>query len=420
MTYVVNPPSSALSDVFTRRSFVAVGALGTLALAACSSQTKPVAEGSASPGTASSPASTSAAPKEFTGTVEVYPALDEIEINPIEKVKVTSADSTLTEVTVTTAEGQKLAGALSEDGSSWTSTENMLFHSAYTVSWTAQDAQGARGQGESTFSTVSPAYEADAHMNIADGASYGIGQIIQFNFSEPVINKAEVEKRITVTGGGDRAGKFRWYSDYMVRYRPADKWATNSTVTVTIDIFGLDLGNGMIGNHTTTRSFKTWNKRYALADNNTKTIKMYVDDVLVREAYITLGNPEWPSVVGQLPIMEKAESYYFNPGSLELKKGDAHYYEPFWASWTSRLTSGGVFVHQALPGAWSSVGAYNVSHGCIGMLPEDVKFFYDTFGVGDIVETINTGYLQADPDDGYGDWNIPFENYDDEAWVGNW
>lgn len=413
---MVNRPSSATSDTFTRRSFVTVGALGTLTLAACSSKTEPVADSSSS----ASSASASPTSQKFIGTVEVYPVSEEVEINPIEKVKVTSADSTLTEVTVVTAEGKKLAGELSEDGLSWTSTENMLFHSTYTVNWTAKDSQGGIGKGKSTFATVSPAYEADARMNFEDGASYGIGQIIQFNFSEPVINKAEVEQRITVTGGGDRPGKFRWYSDYMVRYRPEDKWATNSTVTVTIDIFGLDLGNGMIGNHSTTRSFKTWNKRYALADNNTKTIKMYVDDALVREAYITLGNSEWPSVVGQLPIIEKAESYYFNPASLDLQKGDPHYYEPFWASWTSRLTSGGVFVHQALPSAWSSVGVANVSHGCIGMLPEDVKFFYDTFGVGDIVETINTGYPQADPDDGYGDWNIPFAHYDDENWKGNW
>lgn len=416
---MVNPPSSATSRLLTRRSFVTVGALGSLTLAACSTQGASNTEASTA-GSPTDTASSSPVPKDFTGTVEVYPAPDALEINPIEKVKVTSADSTLTAVTVTTAEGEELPGELSEDGSTWTSTANMLFHSNYTVHWTAKDAPGATGEGESVFSTVSPAYEADASMNFEDGASYGIGQILQFNFSEPVVNKAEVEKRITVTGGGDQAGKFRWYSDYVVRYRPEDKWATNSTVTVTIDIFGLDIGNGMIGNHTTTRSFKTWNKRYAYADNNTKTMKMYVDDVLVRESYITLGNPEWPSVVGQLPIMEKAEKYYFNPGSLDLKEGDDHYYEPFWASWTSRLTSGGVFVHQALPTAWSSVGVANVSHGCIGMLPEDVKFFYDTFGVGDIVETANTGYPQADPDDGYGDWNIPFANYDDENWVGGW
>lgn len=406
-------------DAFTRRSFVTVGALGVATLAACSTEgTTTAATESATPTASATPSPTAA--KKFSGTVEVLPALDTVEINPIEKVTVTTADSVLTSVTVETAEGEALDGELSEDGTVWTSTANMLFHSDYTVTWQAEDAEGTKGKGTSTFSTVSAPYEADAIINIAEGAQGGIGQIIQINFSEPVLNKAEVEKSITVTGGGDHAGKFRWYSDYMVRYRPEHKWATNSTITVTIDIFGLDIGNGMIGNHTTVRTFKTWNKRYAYADNLTKTIKMYVDDVLVRESPITLGNSEWPSVVGELPIMEKAESYYFNPGSLNLEENDPHYYEPFWASWTARLTSGGVFVHQALPTAWGVVGIANVSHGCIGMLPEDAKFFYQTFGVGDIVETANTGYPQADPDDGYGDWNIPFAHYDDENWKGNW
>lgn len=413
------PQNRPGSDALNRRSFVTVGALGVAALTACTTEGTSQAQSNASATPTASP-STSAVAKKFTGTVEVLPALDEVEINPIQKVTVTTADSTLTAVTVETEDGQALEGELAEDGKSWTSTANMLFHSNYQVTWQAEDAEGTKGKGTSTFSTVSAAYEADAIINVADGAQYGIGQIIQFDFSEPVINKAEVEKRITVTGGGNQPGKFRWYSDRMVRYRPEDKWATNSTITVSIDIFGLDIGNGMIGNQITQRTFKTWNKRYAFVDNLTKTMKMYVDDVMVREAFITLGNSEWPSVVGQLPIMEKAESYFFNPTSLDLAEDDPHYYEPFWASWTSRLTRGGVFVHQALPSAWSVVGIANVSHGCIGMLPEDAKFFYQTFGVGDIVETANTGYPQADPDDGYGDWNIPFANYDDETWKGNW
>ncbi|MDO4898314.1 MAG: Ig-like domain-containing protein [Rothia sp. (in: high G+C Gram-positive bacteria)] len=414
--------ASTARGAYTRRSFVTVGALGSLTLAACSSGTDAAVTEPSAPASSSTPTPTPSpsSAKPFEGTVEVLPLADAVEVNPLERVRVTTADSTLTKVTVTTVEGEELPGALAEDGKSWESTENMLFQRTYTVTWEATDAGEATGAGESIFSTVSAAYEADAIMNIEDGATYGIGQILQFNFSEPVLNKAEVEKHITVTGGGDQPGAFRWYSDYMVRYRPQDKWATNSTYKVTVDIFGLDIGNGMIGNHTTTRTFHTWNKRYALADDNTKTIKIYIDDKLVRENAITLGNAEWPSVVGQLPIIEKAESYYFNPSSLDLEPDDPHYYEPFWASWTSRLTNGGVFVHQALPTAWSSVGVANVSHGCIGMLPEDVKFFYDTFGVGDIVETVNTGYPQADPDDGYGDWNIPFEHYRDSNWRGNW
>ncbi|WP_237212356.1 L,D-transpeptidase [Rothia nasimurium] len=412
------PLDPAHRDALTRRSFVTIGALGTMALAACSANNT-ASETQATETTASASASPSPTPT-FGGTINVVPALDQVEINPLETVTVSTEDSKLTKVTVTTEKGEELPGELAADGKSWASTDRMVFNRTYTVAWEADDAEGISGKGKSTFATVSAPYEADARINIVDGETVGIGRIIQLNFSEPVINKAEVEERIKITGGGDHPGKFRWYNDQMVRYRPEKKWDTNSTITIELDIFGLDIGNGMIGNHELKRTFHTWNKRYALADNNTKTIKMWVDDKLIHEAPITLGNTDWPSVVGELVIIEKAESYFFNPGSLDLAEGDPHYYEPFWASWTSRLTSSGVFVHQALPSAWPSVGYANLSHGCIGMLPEDVKIFYNNFGVGDVVETINTGYPQADPDDGYGDWNIPFENYSDASWKGNW
>ncbi|WP_237235835.1 L,D-transpeptidase [Rothia nasimurium] len=413
---MVNSINAANRDVLTRRSFVTVGALGTMTLAACSADN--AAEGSASDASNTSASNSSAS--VFSGNIKVLPALDEVEINPIETVTVSTDDSTLTKVTVATEDGEELPGELSADGKTWTSSEHMIFDRSYTVAWEADDSDGVSGTGKSTFATVSAPYEANALVNFAEGATYGVGYIIELIFSEPVVHKAEVEKRISVKGGGDQEGKFRWYSDTMLRYRPKDKWAPNSEVTVDIDLFGFDIGNGMIGNHTTSHSFKTWEKRYAFVDNNTKIMKMYANDKVIREAPVTLGNSEWPSPVGQLVIKEHEKSYFFNPGSLALTPGDPHYYEPFWASNTSRLTNGGVFVHQALPAAWSSVGIANVSHGCIGLLPADAEFFHNNFGIGDVVETVNTGYPEADPDDGYGDWNIPFEHYSDSSWTGNW
>ncbi len=352
------------------------------------------------------------------------PETGTVELNPVETVTVAAQGAKLTSVEMTTVDDQgapvTAAGELSADASQWSTTETLLFHSDYTVSWRAEDTEGVEGTGEFTVSTVSAANEADVALNISEGATYGVGMMIELNFSEPVLNKKEVENAIVVTGGGDQKGAVRWYSDYMARYRPAEHWAPNSAVNIKVNLLGLDIGNGMIGNANVERNFMTGDRRYALADNNTKTIKLWVNGNLVRENPITLGNEDWPSVVGQLVVLEQAEKYYFDSGSLDLKEGDPHYYEPFWATNVSRLTPSGVFVHQALPSAYSSVGVANVSHGCIGMLPADAKFFFDTFGVGDIVETINTGYPQADPDDGFGDWNIPFDKYNDSSWKGNW
>lgn len=102
---MVNPINAANRDAFTRRSFVTVGALGTVTLAACSTSESTATSSEASSASATASPTPTA---KFTGTVEVYPALDEVEINPIETVTVTTADSTLTKVTVTTAKGEEL------------------------------------------------------------------------------------------------------------------------------------------------------------------------------------------------------------------------------------------------------------------------------------------------------------------------
>ena len=44
------------------------------------------------------------------------------------------------------------------------------------------------------------------------------------------------------------------------------------------------------------------------------------------------------------------------------------------------------------------------------MPPEDAQWFYDTFSYGDIVQVTGTS-TQLAPDDGYGDWNIPWDQW---------
>jgi hypothetical protein len=44
------------------------------------------------------------------------------------------------------------------------------------------------------------------------------------------------------------------------------------------------------------------------------------------------------------------------------------------------------------------------------MPPDDAQWFYDTFSYGDIVTVTGTS-TQLAPDDGYGDWNIPWEQW---------
>ena len=406
-----------------RRPFLAASFVGLAALTACG-KAADNASGDSSASASSSPSATaSPSPTEapFAGKIEfnVKPnAKDFKAIDPV-TAKITNGTFVSVELLADGAEAET-ESSFNEEATEWTSTGSLARKTKYTVNYVAKDKKGKTEEDSFTFTTDNTKPRVDTTVNFKNGDTFGVGWIIQFNLSQPITDRAAYEKFITVSGGGNPKGKFRWYNDQMVRYRPENYWAPNSTVTVKIANEKQALGEEFEGNTTDTLSFNVGPKRTALADNNTKEIKLYENDKLIHTNLITLGNQDWPSVIGKLVVMEQADSYFFNPESLGLTPSDPHWYEPFYAHNVSRLTSSGVFVHQALPTAYSSVGVANVSHGCIGMLPDDAKYFFDTFEPGDIVETVNTGYPQADPDDGYGDWNIPFANYSDSNWKGNW
>lgn len=407
------------------RRLLALGAVTVLLATGC---TQAAGDPAGEPSVAS-PAAGSSAPAAPTGTelpaaapaeVSVTPADAAVEHNPVDPVVVRADHGGLGEVVlVPAAGGEPVPGERSADGRTWTSSGVLAFDTAYELHWGATTG-GGTSAGTSTFSTVSAAHEVDARINVAEDGVYGTGQVLQLSFSEPVLHKDEVERAITVRGGGDRAGAFRWYSDTMLRYRPAETWAPHSEVSVSLDLLGLDVGHGMVGNHDLRRSFSIGAEHYARVDDATKTLTAYVDGEVAGEFPVTLGNPDWPSTTGRKVIMEQAPTYLFKADSLDLQPGDPHWYETFWASNVSRLTASGEFVHQALPSAMPVLGEANVSHGCVGMSPEGAKFIHDVFRPGDVVEVVGTGYPQADPDDGYGDWNIPLEHYADESWKGNW
>ncbi|MEC5200131.1 lipoprotein-anchoring transpeptidase ErfK/SrfK [Arthrobacter sp. PL16] len=309
------------------------------------------------------------------------------------------------------AGGTPVAGKISPDGTTWTATGRLAFDTEYLFSYTVLDPAGERLRGTSTFLTVEPANEADAAMFPLDGSTVGTGQPLEFSFSEPVVNRTEVEKSITVTSTSGQPGAFYWLSDTKVRYRPETFWAPNSTITVNADLFGVDLGNGMIGNADRTMTVKTHNTRLAVVDNATKTMKVYLDGKLDRTFPITLGTEEWPSTEGYMVVMEHYESTEFKAESIGLEPGDPAYYPPTVVNHASRLSNGGAFVHEALPAAQVALGNFNVSHGCVGMSPEGAEYFYNTFGPGDVVQILNTDYGPMYVWDGFGDWNVPWNEW---------
>lgn len=307
--------------------------------------------------------------------------------------------------------GNRVPGTTSPDGSAWTAEEPLEFDTRYRYSFTIVDEAGRETKKSQRFNTVAKANEADAAIYPLNGTTVGAGQPIEIVFSEPVLNKEAMEKAVTVTASSGQAVAWRWYSDRRVRIRPEAFWAANTQVTVDLKLFGVDFGNKMIGNSDVLVSFKVGPQRLAVVDDVTKTMKVYFDGRLVRTAPVTLGDEDWLSPTGFAVIMEQERHSKFNAGSIGLKPGDKGYYPPLTVEYANRLTSSGVYVHQALESAWRAVGRSNVSHGCVGLLPADAAWFFNNMSSGDVVQTLNTGAPPVEPLEGFGDWNIPWAQY---------
>ncbi|MBJ2119654.1 L,D-transpeptidase family protein [Arthrobacter sp. MSA 4-2] len=391
---------------------------GGIGLAVASPWDGSPSEAGQGPSEPAGPSSTPAAPAPTTAppardvTVNAVPADGAAAVNPVTMAEVSARNGRISDVTLQPVTGgAPVGGTLSADGTRWTAGERLAFNTQYAFTYTVSDASGGRTTREQTFSTVEPANEADAALYPLDGTTVGTGQPLEINFSEPVVNKDAVEKAIKVTSTSGQPGAFYWLTDTKVRYRPQEFWAPNSTITVDMKLFGVDFGNAMIGNFDRTFTVKTHDTRLAVVDDKTKTMNVYIGGKLQRTFPVTLGTPEWPSTVGYHVVMEKYESTKFTAESIGLKPGDEAYYPPTVVKHASRLSNGGAFVHEALPAAQVALGQVNVSHGCVGMSPEGAKYFYDNFGPGDVVQILNTNYGPMYVHDGFGDWNLSWEDY---------
>ncbi|MFP5316161.1 MAG: Ig-like domain-containing protein [Actinomycetes bacterium] len=350
------------------------------------------------------------AAEEFT--FGVTPTDGAANVNPATLPEIRAEEAAIKDVSlVPVLGGEPVAGTLSADGSSWKADGPLAFATEYSFSFVLVDSTGGEHRQEQTFTTVQPENEANAWMYPAPGSTVGTGQAIEITFSEPVTNKDAVEKAITITSTSGQEGAFYWLNDTEVRYRAQEYWAPHSTITVDMQLFGVDFGNGMIGNFNDTYSFKTHNTRLAVVDNATKEMKVFIDGKLERTFPVTLGTEEWPSFYGFYTVMEQYERTKFTAESIGLKPEDPAYYPPTEVNFASRISNGGAFVHEALPAAQSVLGIANVSHGCVGMSPEGAKYFYDVFGPGDMLEIRNTDTGPVQVWDGFGDWNLSWSEW---------
>jgi lipoprotein-anchoring transpeptidase ErfK/SrfK len=368
-------------------------------------------EGPATAQRAAAPTTPPAAPVELA----VNPTADTKGYNPavpvVAEVQTGTIHSAILKETDT---GATTDGELFLSGRKWISTSPLAFNTGYTFSVTTMDGNGNLATQASTFTTVPEANEADMWMYPADTSTVGVAQPLEFHFSEPVANKATVEKAITVTSATGQKGSFHWYSDTMARYRAADYWPANTALKVDIKLFGVDYGNGMIGNFNKTNTINIGDKVVMEADATAKVVNIFVNDQLAKTFLASMGDERFPSAAGYLVLTaDKQRHATFDAATIGLKPGDPAYYGKLKVEYATRLANSGIFIHLAAPVAIPYLGKVNLSHGCIGLDREGASWVFNNMLPGDLVHTVRTGHPTNTiaPTDGFGDWNIPFAQY---------
>ncbi|MEU8419182.1 Ig-like domain-containing protein [Amycolatopsis japonica] len=329
-------------------------------------------------------------------------------VNPAIPVVVKAEHGKLIDVTVSNADkGNQVKGELASDGLSWKTTEPLGYGSTYKIVAHAQGSDGKPVEQQSRVSTLSPKQQANPNLIPAPSAvasgGVGVGQPIVFTFGQPVKNKADVEKKLSVESTPKQEGSWYWIDDKNVHYRPKVYWQPGTTLKVSAMIYGVDFGNGVYGATDRTETYKVHDSWVAKADGNTEQMQIFHNGLLAKSMPISMGKDATPTHLGAHVISDKHENYTMDSCTYGVCQGQPGYYKSN-EKWSLRISNDGEFVHEN-PNSVGAQGSSNVSHGCINLNAANAQWFYQNMGLGDVVEVTNSGGPQLPVWDLYGDWS---------------
>ena len=341
------------------------------------------------------------------------------EVSPVEPVTITAKAGTLRTVVMTNPEGRTVKGGLSADRLSWTSAEPLGYGREYALTWMAANSQGASSKGSSTFTTVNPG--RTMYTSFFPGPklkTVGVGQPMVVTFDQAPTDRVAAEKALSVTTVPAVKGSWYWWDDRTLHYRAENYWKPGTRITVSANIYGVDLGDGVYGETDRTMTVTIGKSKIARVDDATKQMEIFVDDKKVRTVPVSLGRNKSITVAGtDISFVTPSGTYVAQEKYPVKKMNSASYGLPVESDLgydkeiplAVRFSNEGIFVHSA-PWSVEDQGVRNVSHGCINVNPKAAKWFFDNFGYGDILTVKGTSTKLA-PTDGYGDWNIAWSRW---------
>ncbi|WJG15521.1 Ig-like domain-containing protein [Gordonia sp. Swx-4] len=327
-------------------------------------------------------------------------------VEPGLPIVVTASRGALTNVRIPTASGRPLAGSLSEDGSTWTSTQPLGYSKRYVVQAEAVGV-GGRSVVSQRFTTTSP--ESLTSAAILGEETVGIAHTIGVRFADPIPDRKKAQAAITVSSDPQMQGAFYWISDSEVRWRPERFWTPGTKVSVAVNIYGVNLGDGLYGDENLSYDFTIGRAQEIVADDNTKTIVVKRDGKVIRTMPTSFGKDSTPTPRGIYMIGDRVEHIIMDSSTYGVPvESAAGYRTP--VQWAVQMSYSGIYMHGA-PWSMSAQGNSNVSNGCPNLSPADAEWLVKNTLRGDPVTVKNTNADTLSGVDGLGDWNIPWSQW---------
>ncbi len=322
--------------------------------------------------------------------VKITPANGVANADPSGGITVTAATGTLKSVTLRTA-GGTVSGGLSRGGKVWHSTWALDVSQGYTVTATASGGSSGTVKVTSRFHTLTPGRTFRTQIFEGYQQAYGVGMPVILTFSQPIANKAAVERALQLRTSKPVVGAWYWDGSQRLDFRPRDYWPAGTTVSFTGHLNGVQGAPGMYGFHTLTQSFDIGPSLVAIANTATHRTTIYYNGKLRYNWPISSGRPGDATPNGSYLTIEKKNPVQMTGPGYSLS-----------VPWSVRFTFSGDYYHDAY---WSvgQQGFENVSHGCVNLSPADAETYYKLAVPGDPITVVGSP-KGGTWDDGWTDW----------------
>jgi lipoprotein-anchoring transpeptidase ErfK/SrfK len=331
------------------------------------------------------------------------------DVVPVSPISVQVGDGWLQHVALTNSSGKVVAGALNRDRTVYTITEPLGYDATYTWSGSAVGHDGKAVALKGKFSTVSPSKKISGAFQLADGQTVGIAAPIIIQFDAPIIDKAAVEKALTVTTDPPVEGSWAWLPDEAqgarVHYRTREYYPAGTKVNVNAKLYGVPFGDGAYGADDISLRIEIGRRQVVKAEVTSHRIQVVTDAGVIMDFPCSYGEADKARNVtrnGIHVVTEKyADFYMSNPAA-----GYTNAHE----RWAVRISNNGEFIH-ANPSSAGAQGNSNVTNGCINLSTADAAEYYPTAMYGDPVEVTGSSIQLSYADGDIWDWAVDWDTW---------